>query len=154
MPVPIIVQALFAKGLDLMANAVLAKGQDVIEKELGIKIPANPTQEDVETLRGIEIAHEQFLTNAALNAEAKGQEQVTDRWKADMTSDSWLSKTIRPMVLAYWTVVISVMAFASDWLRVDSAFVELIKISYGIILTAYFVGRGIEKVSAMGKGKI
>ena len=44
------------------------------------------------------------IQKALLDAESKAQEQVTRRWEADMKSDSWLSKNIRPMTLIFLTV--------------------------------------------------
>ena len=44
-------------------------------------------------------------------ADSEAQEQVTQRWKSDMQSDSFLSKNIRPMVLIYLTVIFTVVRF-------------------------------------------
>ena len=44
-------------------------------------------------------------------ADSEAQEQVTARWEADMKSDSWLSKNIRPAVLIFLTVVFTILAF-------------------------------------------
>ena len=150
--------ALTAKGLDLIGNAVLAKGKEVVEEKLGVKLPADgnlPTELTLQ-LKQREFDHEEWLIEAGirkaaqeLEAEKVAQGNVTERWKADMLSDSWLSKNIRPAVLAYWTVVISLMAFASKWLQVDPLFTELIKVSYGVILAAYFIGRSVEKYTDM-----
>ena len=41
-------------------------------------------------------------------ADSEAQEQVTARWEADMKSDSWLSKNIRPAVLIFLTVIFSI----------------------------------------------
>ena len=45
------------------------------------------------------------------DADSKAQEEVSKRWEADMKSDSFLSKNIRPMVLIYLTVIFTVCAF-------------------------------------------
>ena len=44
-------------------------------------------------------------------ADTEAQTQVTERWKADMTSDSFLSKNIRPLVLIYLTFIFTVLSF-------------------------------------------
>ena len=44
-------------------------------------------------------------------ADSDAQEQVSRRWEADMKSDSFLSKNIRPMVLIYLTVIFSALSF-------------------------------------------
>ena len=147
-----IIATLMAQGLSLLGNAVLAKGQEAIEEKLGVKLDSTSNLD----LKRLEMQHEEWLIDAAIKekeillaAEQVAQGNVTERWKADMLSDSKLSKNIRPLVLLYWTVVISIMAFASKWLEVDPAFIELIKVSYGVILAAYFIGRSAEKVIDM-----
>ena len=147
-----IIATLMAQGLSLLGNAVLAKGQEAIEEKLGVKLDSTSNLD----LKRLEMQHEEWLINAAIKekeillaAEQVAQGNVTERWKADMLSDSKLSKNIRPLVLLYWTVVISIMAFASKWLEVDPTFIELIKVSYGVILAAYFIGRSAEKVIDM-----
>ena len=159
MALPVIFAALAKAGLSLLGNAVLAKGKEAIEQKLGVKIPDDPrelTPEKSAELLTAQFAHEEFLVTAALKekeldieADKAGQAQVTDRWKSDMASDSWLSKNVRPMTLVYWTAAISIMAFASEWLKVDALWIDVIKWSYVTILSAYFVGRGAEKATSM-----
>lgn len=155
--------ALASKGLDLIGNAILAKGKEVVEERLGVKLPDddNLPPDLALQLKLKEFDHEEWLVEAGirkaaqeLEADKVAQEAVTARWEADMLSDSWLSKNIRPLVLVWLTVAVTVMAFASRWLQVDAAFVELMKVSYGIVLTAYFVGRTYEKhVDMKERGK-
>jgi hypothetical protein len=152
---PAIAQMLFSKGLTVLGEAVLAKGQDVIEQELGIKLD---TASDSE-LRDKEIEHEEFLIEAALEtkkleieAEKAAQANVTDRWKADMLSDSWLSKNVRPLVLVYLTAAVTLLAVLP--INIEPAWIELLKAAYMLVLTAYFVGRTVEKHKDMHeKGK-
>lgn len=80
-------------------------------------------------------------------AEQKG---VSDRWTADMASDSWLSKNIRPMTLIYILSAYLGMAVADGFgFRIAEAYVNLLGQWGMIVMTAYFGGRTIEKV--MGK---
>ena len=44
-------------------------------------------------------------------ANSDAQAQVTERWKADMASDSFLSKNIRPLVLIFLTAVFTILSF-------------------------------------------
>ncbi len=152
-----LLKALVGSGLSTLAGAVAAKGKKWVEEKTGVQIPDDPTGltgDKLLELKKAEMAHEEVLVNAALEekrleleAERHAGTQVTDRWKADMSSDSWLSKNVRPATLAYWTVIISVMAFASQWVKVDEAWIELIKVSYVTILAAYFVGRSVQHVT-------
>ncbi len=154
---PIVAQ-LLASGLGLIGNAVIAKGKEAIEQKIGIKLPDGEKPLDPATvvaLKQAEMQHEQWLIEAGIRkmtleikAEETAQTAVTDRWKSDMMSDSWLSKNIRPLTLAYLTIIISLMAFASQWLRVELAWIDLLKTAYLAVLTAYFIGRTVEKRGA------
>jgi hypothetical protein len=105
--------SLAQNGLGLLSSAIQAKGKEVVEKTLGVKIPDDPTPEDVSNLRQLQYEHEERLLElgiekakmelAELDLLAKAAQNdadnITDRWQADMSSDSWLSKNIRPMSL-------------------------------------------------------
>lgn len=75
------------------------------------------------------------------------QNNVTERWKADMTADSWLSKNIRPMSLVAIFAGYVVFAFMSAFgYNVNESYVELMG-QWGIIIFgAYFTSRGAEKI--------
>tara|TARA_B110000879_G_scaffold84060_1_gene116443 strand:- start:315 stop:713 length:399 start_codon:yes stop_codon:yes gene_type:complete len=81
-------------------------------------------------------------------AEANAQSEVTERWKSDMNSDSFLSKNIRPMVLIYLTVIFSALAFSDGNIGGFEVAKEYIPIFQTLLVTvygAYFVGRSWEK---------
>jgi hypothetical protein len=78
------------------------------------------------------------------------QNNVTDRWKADMASDSWLSKNIRPLSLVAIFFAYVVFALMSAFgLAVNEDYVELLG-QWGIIIFgAYFTSSGAEKIMDM-----
>jgi len=81
-------------------------------------------------------------------ADKEAQEQVTSRWQADMVSDSFLSKNIRPMVLIYLTVVFTICSFFDGNIGSFEVAEEYIPIFQSLLITvygAYFVGRTWEK---------
>ena len=81
------------------------------------------------------------------------QNNLTDRLKADMSSDSWLSKNIRPLTLLY--ILIAYMALAildAALIDVADAFVELLGQWGMLVMSFYFGGRTLEKIIDM-KGK-
>ena len=85
-------------------------------------------------------------------ADKEAQEQVTERWKADMTSDSKLSKNIRPLVLVYLTVIFTVCAFFDGNIGEFTIAEEYIPIFQTLLVTvygAYFVGRSWEKAKSL-----
>ena len=81
-------------------------------------------------------------------AEANAQVEVTARWKSDMSSDSFLSKNIRPMVLIYLTFIFAVLAFADGNIgefKIAEAYIPIFQTLLVTVYGAYFVGRSWEK---------
>ena len=84
-----------------------------------------------------------------LDSEAVVQENVTERWKSDMNSDSWLSKNVRPMVLIFLVVCIMFLVFIDAGtikFIVSERWINLLEITLLTVIGAYFGGRSIEKV--------
>jgi len=76
------------------------------------------------------------------------QENVTRRAEADMASDSWLSKNIRPMTLVFLLVAYSSFAVASIFnLETRAAYVELLGQWGMLVMSFYFGGRTMEKIA-------
>ena len=153
-------------GLGLLSSAIQAKGKDVVEKTLGVKIPDNPTSEDVAKLRQLQFDHEECLLElgiekakmelAELDLLAKAAQSdadnVTDRWQADMSSDSWLSKNIRPMSLIAIFLGYFLFAMMSAYgLNANESYVTLLGNWGMLIMGAYFGGRTVEKLAEMRK---
>jgi hypothetical protein len=90
---------------------------------------------------------------AQLQADVSEQQELTKRLQADMMSDSWLSKNIRPMTLIFILVTYTVFGLMSAWdIEVNNNYVELLG-NWGIVIMSfYFSGRTLEKVIDM-KGK-
>ena len=86
------------------------------------------------------------------DADSKAQEEVSRRWEADMKSDSFLSKNIRPMVLIYLTFIFTVCAFFDGNVGEFIIAEEYIPIFQTLLVTvygAYFVGRTWEKAKSI-----
>jgi hypothetical protein len=154
-------------GLGLLSSAIQAKGKDVVEKTLGVKIPDNPTSEDVAKLRQLQFDHEERLLElgiekakmelAELDLLAKAAQNdadnVTDRWQADMVSDSWLSKNIRPMsLIAIFSGYFLFAMMSAFGYNANESYVSLLGQWGMLIMGAYFGGRTIEKLAEM-KGR-
>ena len=74
---------------------------------------------------------------------------VSERWRSDMSSDSWLSKNTRPLTLIYLTVCMTILILVDSFhtmFHVDIAWVELLKTLLVTVYVAYFGSRGAEKV--------
>jgi len=78
------------------------------------------------------------------------QENTTERWKADMSSDSWLSKNIRPMALIAIFVAFFLFTMMSAFgYNAQESYVQLLGQWGQIIFLAYFGGRTVEKLADM-----
>ena len=84
---------------------------------------------------------------AELQADSVEAQEISKRWTADMGSDSWLSKNIRPMTLIAILTGYFVFATASAFgIEVKQAYVELLGQWGMLIMSAYFGGRTLEKI--------
>jgi hypothetical protein len=85
-----------------------------------------------------------------LQADMNEQDNLTERAKADMASDSWLSKNIRPMTLIFILVVYTVFAMMSAYgYNANESYVTLLGQWGMLIMSFYFGGRTLEKILAM-----
>jgi hypothetical protein len=148
-------------GLGLLSSALQAKGKQVVENTLGVKIPDNPTPEDIEKLRQLQYDHEERLIElgiekakleqeelkALLEAASNEEDNVSDRWKADMASDSWLSKNVRPGTLVYLLTAYLLFALLDgNGYKISESYVQLLGQWGMLVMTAYFGGRTVEKI--------
>lgn len=163
-----LLSTLAENGLTLLSSAIQAKGKQVVEEKLGVKIADNPTPEDVAKLRQLQYEHEEKLLElgiqkaqleqeelkALLAVQANQENNVSERWKADMASDSWLSKNIRPGTLVYiLTAYLLFAGLSAAGINVQESYVALLGQWGMLVMTAYFGGRTVEKVMELrGKG--
>ena len=110
--------------------------------------------DNLTTTKEEKLEAQRLITEILEKADKEAQEQVTERWKADMASDSKLSKNIRPMVLIYLTVVFTACAFFDGNIGQFKIAEEYIPIFQTLLVTvygAYFVGRSWEKTKQIIK---
>jgi hypothetical protein len=89
---------------------------------------------------------------AQINAEVANQQEITKRWQSDMSSDSWLSKNIRPLALiAIFTAYFLFTAMSAFGYNAQESYVNLLGSWGQIVFLAYFGGRTVEKVMEMKK---
>jgi len=141
---PLLVAALLEKGLGLLGNAVLAKGKDVIEKELGIDLEsATQTPEGLQKLRQLEIDHEQYLLDHAIKkAELELKDKALDIGNTTNARDmntriqesqyaSFMSKNIAPILALVVVIGGGAMLWTSANADVRTAAVGLITLVLG-----------------------
>jgi predicted DNA repair protein MutK len=91
---------------------------------------------------------------AELQADNIESQELTKRAEADMQSDSWLSKNIRPMTLIFILLTYTVFGLMSAWeIEVNQSYVELLGQWGMLIMSFYFGGRTLEKILAMKEKK-
>jgi len=92
---------------------------------------------------------------AEIQADTVAMQETSKRWQADMASDSWLSKNIRPMTLVFILLVFCAFSLMSAWkIDVNESYVKLLGEWGQLIMLAYFGGRTVEKIMDMkSKGK-
>jgi hypothetical protein len=101
-----------------------------------------------EKLAEIELEMAKVVANAMISED----KNITERWSADMASDSWLSKNIRPMSLVAIFVGYFLFAMMSAFgLNANEAYVTLLGQWGMLIMGAYFGGRTVEKLAEMKK---
>jgi hypothetical protein len=159
-----LIAALVSKGLGALADALVKKGKAWVEEKTGVEIPDSPDQltgEKLTELKQAEMQHEEVLIAAALEGQRieadldkHAGSQVTERWKADMASDSWLSKNIRPLALVTLLVLLTAVLIADACGAVfDDTSIKLLDTCLQIVLAAYFLGRTIEKGVSIWQGR-
>ena len=88
------------------------------------------------------------LKELILSHEAEMERNITDRWQADMNSDSWLSKNVRPLVLIFLVVCTMLMIFIDAGtikFTVEEKWTDLLQLVLITVIGAYFGGRSLEK---------
>ena len=104
--------------------------------------------DNLHTSKEEKLAAEQKIQELIANHQAKMEQNITDRWSADMNSDSWLSKNVRPMVLIFLVVCTVLMIFidaGSINFVVKEKWTDLLQLVLITVIGAYFGGRSFEK---------
>ena len=81
--------------------------------------------------------------------EIEMEKNITSRWEADLKSDSWLSKNVRPMVLIFLIVCTMLLIFIDAGaikFNVKDSYIDLLQLVLITVIGAYFGGRSLEKV--------
>jgi hypothetical protein len=126
-------------------GAVLDIGSKILDK-----VFPDPAQAEAAKLKLLEMQQNGEL--AQLNADVSEQHELTDRLKADMASDSWLSKNIRPTTLIFILVTYTVFGMMSAWdIEVNKEYVQLLGQWGMLIMSFYFGGRTLEKIMGVKK---
>jgi hypothetical protein len=139
----------FLKGIKGVAPDVLnlvgnVTGVDML-KSLGNAIKSDSSLSSVDKATALEL----------LQLDISEMEEVSKRWSSDMTSDSALSKNVRPLALIFLTLFMSFIIFTdskSDWsFEVKESYISLLETLLLAVYLAYFGSRGVEKYKKISK---
>ena len=98
------------------------------------------------------MAARQKMEELLVSAEQAAQKEISARWDADMKSDAWLPKNIRPLTLIFLTIVFVIISVFDGNLgefSISDSYVPVYQTLLMTVYAAYFAGRSIEKI----KGK-
>ena len=126
-----------------MLGKLLSAGAGELIKSVGGVLDNLTTSKDEK------LAAELKIKDMIMGYEAEMQKQVTERWKMDMNSDSWLSKNIRPLVLVFLVVSTVFLIFIDAGVinfNVQDKWTDLLQLVLITVIGAYFGGRSLEKV--------
>jgi len=124
-----------SKLLDILGGNILSSVGNIVD---------NLTTSDEERLSA-----KQAIEEVLMKAEVQAQQEVTKRWEADMKSDNWLSKNIRPLICIFLTaifVVVSIFDGNAGGFTISPGYVPIYQTLLITVYGAYFAGRTIEKI--------
>ena len=104
--------------------------------------------DNLHTSKEEKLAAQHKIKKLVANYEVEMEKNITDRWKADMNSDSWLSKNVRPMILIFLVVSTVLMIFIDAGtikFVVEEKWTDLLQLVLITVIGAYFGGRSFEK---------
>ena len=104
--------------------------------------------DNVITTKDEKLEAKRKLKELILSHEAEMERNITDCWQADMNSDSWLSKNVRPMILIFLVVSTVLMIFidaGTIQFTVEEKWTDLLQLVLITVIGAYFGGRSLEK---------
>ena len=126
-----------------MLDKLFAGGAADLVKSVGGVI------DGLHTSKEEKLAAEQKIKELIANYEIEMEKNITARWQADLKSDSWLSKNVRPMVLIFLIVCTMLLIFIDAGaikFNVKDSYIDLLQLVLITVIGAYFGGRSLEKV--------
>ena len=126
-----------------MLNKLFSGGAAELVKGVGGII------DNLHTSKEEKLAAELKIKQLISDYEVEIEKNITSRWQADLKSDSWLSKNVRPVVLIFLIVCTMLLIFIDAGalnFEVKSSWVDLLQLVLITVIGAYFGGRSLEKV--------
>ena len=105
--------------------------------------------DELVTSKEEKLAAELKIKELIAKHEVEMEKEISSRWSADMASDSWLAKNVRPLVLIFLVVSTVLLVFIDAGViafEVKASWVDLLQLVLITVIGAYFGGRSLEKV--------
>ena len=105
--------------------------------------------DNLHTSKEEKLEAERKIKELMANYQVEMEKNITSRWEADLKSDSWLSKNVRPLVVIFLIVCTMLLIFIDAGalnFEVKSSWVYLLQLVLITVIGAYFGGRSLEKV--------
>ena len=126
----------------MLGNLLSGGAADLVKGVGGVIDELHTSQEE-------KLEAERKIKEVVANYEVEMEKNITARWEADLKSDSWLSKNVRPLVLIFLIVCTVLLIFIDAGalnFEVKSSWVDLLQLVLITVIGAYFGGRSLEKV--------
>ena len=126
----------------MLGNLLSGGGADLVKNVGGVIDNLHTSEEE-------KLEAERKIKEVVANYEVEMEKNITARWEADLKSDSWLSKNVRPLVLIFLIVCTVLLIFIDAGalnFEVKSTWVDLLQLVLITVIGAYFGGRSFEKV--------
>jgi len=128
--------------MSILTNLISGGASDLIKSVGGVVDNLTTSKEE-------KLEAERKVKELIANYEIEMEKNITSRWEADLKSDSWLSKNVRPMTLIFLIVCTMLLIFIDAGainFNVKDSYVDLLQLVLITVIGAYFGGRSFEKV--------
>ncbi len=128
--------------MSIITNLLSGGASDLIKSVGGVVDNLTTSKEE-------KLEAERKIKELIANYEIEMEKNITSRWEADLKSDSWLSKNVRPMTLIFLIVCTMLLIFIDAGainFNVKDSYVDLLQLVLITVIGAYFGGRSLEKV--------
>ena len=126
----------------MLGNLLSGGAADLVKGVGGVIDNLHTSQEE-------KLEAERKIKEIIANYEVEMEKNITSRWEADLKSDSWLSKNVRPMVLIFLIACTMLLIFIDAGaikFNVKDSYIDLLQMVLITVIGAYFGGRSFEKV--------
>ena len=110
--------------------------------------------DNLHTSKEEKLEAEQKIKELVASYQTSLEKEISSRWQADMKSDSWLSKNVRPLVLIFLVISTVLLIFIDAGVInfvVEAKWTDLLQLVLITVIGAYFGGRSLEKTKNNNK---